>query len=65
MCNAITFWNRSDGTAYINGVPYLPGEKLEISGNGGEIDTTIYKLSFDSAVTAPLVVVYRKTYIKK
>lgn len=52
---AITFINRSDAIALINGLPIDPYGTWSPETNRGEIDSTNYKLRFDASVTTKAV----------
>lgn len=62
-CNDITFINQGTTNFTIMDVLLLPNQSLRISGNAGEIDTTIYLLTFDTLVsTGNLCTVIRKLF---
>jgi hypothetical protein len=62
-CNDITFINQGTTNFTIMDVLLLPNQSLRISGNAGEIDTTIYILTFDTLIsTGNLCTVIRKLF---
>lgn len=62
--NAIVFTNRGTNPVYINGEPLAENESLNNSGLEGEIDTTPYRVRFDTAgAGTSLLHVRRKVYI--
>ena len=62
-CNDITFINSGTTNFTIMDVELLPNQSLRISGNNGEIDTTIYILTFSTLVsTGNLCTVIRKLF---
>ena len=62
-CNDITFINSGTTNFTIMDVELLPNQSLRISGNNGEIDTTIYILTFTTLVsTGNLCTVIRKLF---
>lgn len=62
-CNDITFINQGTTNFTIMDVELLPNQSLRISGNNGEIDTTIYILTFSTLVsTGNLCTVIRKLF---
>lgn len=64
--NAILFRNAGDVDITINNEPVAAGSTYQVINNGldGDIDTTNYKIFFDSATagTAPKVVIREKIY---
>jgi hypothetical protein len=62
-CNDITFINQGTTNLTIMDVLILPNQSLRITGNSGEIDTTVYTLTFDTLVsTGNLCTVIRKLF---
>jgi hypothetical protein len=62
-CNDITFINSGTTNFTIMDVELLPNQSLRISGNNGEIDTTIYILTFTTLVsTGNFCTVIRKLF---
>lgn len=61
-CNAITFVNKSDGDASVEGFNLAPDESLQLEGWPGENDLSKYEIQFAAAVTVPLMHVIRKIY---
>lgn len=63
-CNDITFINNGTTALVIADVPLQPNQSLQISGNRGEIDTTLYQLTFATPInTGNQLIVIRKLYI--
>ena len=62
-CNDITFINQGTTNFTIMDVLILPNQSLRITGNNGEIDTTLYTLTFDTLIsTGNLCTVIRKLF---
>jgi hypothetical protein len=60
--NEIIFINKGTQIAEIDGFPLAQNEFLTDSGNAGEINKSLYRLTFTGAGT-PLLFVRRKYYI--
>lgn len=67
-CNSITFINTGTSVAQVNGINLKPaivagqnGEQLVSEGNEGEIDKTLYRISFSGA-GSNVVQIIRKVY---
>lgn len=67
-CNSITFINTGSTVAQVNGINLQPpatigenGEQLVISGNEGEVDKSIYRISF-AGTGDNILQVIRKVY---
>ena len=62
-CADITFFNQGTAPVLLNSAITLPqGSSIVFSANNGEIDRTLYNISFSGAGTQRLVV-FRKIYI--
>lgn len=62
-CADITFFNNGTTTAILNQALRIPANSsISFQANAGEIDTTIYNITFTGAGTN-LVTVFRKIYV--
>lgn len=58
-CNVITFVNKGTATANIGSFPLATGESISFEGGIGEIDSTVYLITFGAGNAALYAV--RKT----
>lgn len=61
-CGDFTVINVGTCTCYINGVQLLTGQQYICYANEGEVNTTLYNLSFSSAGGTQIVQVIRKIF---
>jgi hypothetical protein len=59
-CVDILFFNDSAARIYVNGFPVDAGAALEFNGNDNEINTTVYKISWNGATTGQCAVIRRR-----
>ncbi len=51
-CNVISFTNKGTATANIGSFPLAPNESHSFEGGPGEIDTTVYLITFGAGTAA-------------
>ena len=63
-CNSISFFNSGNATATINNVPVLAGTTFNVTGNIGEVCTTVFLITYPpgTAMADKQITVIRKTY---
>lgn len=70
-CNGVTFINRGDGVAFVNGIPLAPsplgvgfaGESISFGGNKDELFRGMIDLKFAPGATVTEVVIVQKFYL--